>query len=398
MIRIIVLFYFSLCCTYLLSQQPEAYFAFDCNLIDETGNYNDFDTPFFPNCDCAVVEDGVLLNATNVLLTADTALSAVFNDDFAISLFFRSSATSGSQELLSLGDNCSSDSTFRLFYLPAMDEIVFEISESIQKSATLRANLPENKCWNQIIITRENNNYTLFINGEIADEINFPNQIFISENQPLNVGHGPCVGVISDLFSGVIDELQIFNENIQPFRARELYVLNDEIVNNDTTIFEGDVIDLQAIQTCNSIIDWMPSTGIADPTSFNTTVEGIQTTQYIAQFSGNSCVTLDTFNLFIVDPNEIQCEDLVLPNVFTPNGDGLNDSFGILNGFIIEELNYFQIFDRWGELVFNAQDKSTRWDGSFKGKAVNSSMLVYKISYRCNGNDLVKMGNVSILR
>ena len=57
--------------------------------------------------------------------------------------------------------------------------------------------------------------------------------------------------------------------------------------------------------------------------------------------------------------------NLYVPNAFTPNSDGTNDTFGAKGDGIIE-FN-IQIFNRWGELVFESNDINKVWDGIYKG-------------------------------
>ena len=53
------------------------------------------------------------------------------------------------------------------------------------------------------------------------------------------------------------------------------------------------------------------------------------------------------------------------PNVFTPNGDNANDQFTIQTMYV-EELE-IQIFNRWGEVVWESNDPNARWDGTYQG-------------------------------
>ena len=397
MIRFIWLVVFIFIFSNAFGQSPVAHYEFDCNLQEEGGFYNDVATPFFPNCRCGVSNDAVIIN-DNIDLSFDTLISAILVEDFAISFYFQTTSTSNSQELFSVGDNCSSDSLMRMYYLESMNEVIFEASESILESVSLRAVIPSNKCWNHVIVSRENNDFYMYINGELADEVNFGSDIDLNTSEPIQFGHGPCVGVISNEFEGFLDNVQFFDEHIQAFRARDLYLLNDEVISSDTTIFLGDIIDVSATRNCSGDILWSPNTGIDNVDSFEISIEGIETTDYLVTFSDNSCVSTDTFKVIVVDPEDVQCDDLILPNVFTPNGDGINDQFGILNGFIVQDLELFQVFDRWGEIVFSTTDKTEKWDGEFNGKSVNSNLLLYKILYTCDGKQISKTGSVSILR
>jgi gliding motility-associated-like protein len=71
-----------------------------------------------------------------------------------------------------------------------------------------------------------------------------------------------------------------------------------------------------------------------------------------------------------------------IPNVFTPNGDGINDLFMVYSAGGVAVIEEMLIFDRWGELVFNRKDALPNlsgygWDGSFKGKPMNAGVFVY---------------------
>lgn len=67
-----------------------------------------------------------------------------------------------------------------------------------------------------------------------------------------------------------------------------------------------------------------------------------------------------------------------IPNAFTPNGDGLNDTFGGL-GEGLTEYN-LQIFNRWGNLIFESNDMKNQWDGNYNNKLAPIGVYVYKIN------------------
>jgi gliding motility-associated-like protein len=92
--------------------------------------------------------------------------------------------------------------------------------------------------------------------------------------------------------------------------------------------------------------------------------------------------------------------DLVLPNAFTPNGDGLNDNFGVTNPvrYPVFEL---RVFNRWGQEVFATSDISTRWDGTFQGKDQESAAYIWMIRYRkgrIDGEEVNLAGTVTLVR
>ena len=71
---------------------------------------------------------------------------------------------------------------------------------------------------------------------------------------------------------------------------------------------------------------------------------------------------------------------LFAPNAFTPNYDGKNDVFAF-KGFDINQINW-QIFNRWGELIFEGKGMSDFWDGFYKGNRVSPGVFTYMANYQ----------------
>jgi gliding motility-associated-like protein len=87
-----------------------------------------------------------------------------------------------------------------------------------------------------------------------------------------------------------------------------------------------------------------------------------------------------------------------IPSAFTPNGDGLNDSFGVkAEGIGLFKL---QIFNRWGELVFESDDIYEFWDGTYLGKRITSTdVFVYQVKAVGKNNVVLpeERGNVTLV-
>ncbi len=71
-------------------------------------------------------------------------------------------------------------------------------------------------------------------------------------------------------------------------------------------------------------------------------------------------------------------EQLFLPNAFSPNGDGVNDVFGLGN-YGYQGVNAFMIFNRWGEKVFQTIDGTQGWDGTYKGRPAATGTYYYDV-------------------
>lgn len=75
----------------------------------------------------------------------------------------------------------------------------------------------------------------------------------------------------------------------------------------------------------------------------------------------------------------LQCK-LYIPNAFTPNSDGRNDVFKVRFGCPVQNFT-MQIYNRWGEKIFETYDPYAGWDGNFKGTKVSIGAYVYMIQY-----------------
>lgn len=88
---------------------------------------------------------------------------------------------------------------------------------------------------------------------------------------------------------------------------------------------------------------------------------------------------------------------LFAPSAFTPNGDGLNDSF-LLFGVYLAEF-HVDIYDRWGELIFSSNDIYEGWPGTYKGADCPEGVFVYKAwGTGFDGTRVSKIGTVTLIR
>jgi gliding motility-associated-like protein len=112
----------------------------------------------------------------------------------------------------------------------------------------------------------------------------------------------------------------------------------------------------------------------------------------------SGCVATDSIQITVVDPSSLDCREAYLPNAFTPNDDGVNDTYGISNPYALQELISFEIFDRWGSRVFATADPFMRWDGTYQNKEVNPGVMQYKVRYICNGEEEERFGTLMVMR
>ena len=95
-----------------------------------------------------------------------------------------------------------------------------------------------------------------------------------------------------------------------------------------------------------------------------------------------------------VDQN---CGSIFVPNAFSPNSIGENEMECVYGRCIVSMT--FVIYDRWGEKVFETENPDICWDGTFRGKPMNSGVYVYILEATLlTGESVSQKGNISLFR
>ncbi len=163
---------------------------------------------------------------------------------------------------------------------------------------------------------------------------------------------------------------------------------------NDLTIVQGSSIDLLALG--GGTYSWSPASALSCTTCANPTANPLSSTTYCVEVTDNGCVSSDCVDVIV----DVQCGELFVPNVFSPNADGKNDVLEVkINPNCVTDYNMV-IFDRWGEKVFESNNINISWDGTYKGKTLDNAIFVYylKITLLNTDSPILKKGNVSIIK
>jgi gliding motility-associated-like protein len=89
--------------------------------------------------------------------------------------------------------------------------------------------------------------------------------------------------------------------------------------------------------------------------------------------------------------------DIKFPNAFTPNGDGLNDSFKPVSKGVIKYEMY--VYNRWGELIFTTKDLNAGWSGKINGDLAKPDVYVWKAEGKfTNGRSFELAGDITLIR
>jgi gliding motility-associated-like protein len=136
---------------------------------------------------------------------------------------------------------------------------------------------------------------------------------------------------------------------------------------NDVTIGYGESTTLTG--SGGTTYSWDPSSTLDADNIANPTASPLETTTYTVTVSNNGCTSTDEVTVVVEQIIEV-------PNTFTPNGDGVNDTWEIHNLHRYPDAK-LTVYTRWGQKVFNTVGYTTNWDGTNKNKFLPSSTYYY---------------------
>ena len=357
-----------------------------------------------PTCECGVIGKALRLNGINDRIVVAGSVNSEFDtEDFTISFYFKSLSNTGVQTILKkTGADCSSQSNFAVRYDPNTRFLNIQFVENSNKSASIsRFPLPINSCWHHITFMRRNTKTILYVNGELAAEVGASSRVNVRNDKTLIIGESNCSATDRN-FEGMIDEFRVYNRALSSAEVAGLYFAPDKITSPDTRVFLGEEFSVDIGNTCATDFKWTPTDGVDDETDPNSLITPTESTTYRLSFSEPGCIAFDTIRVIVIDPNSLGCEKVFMPSAFTPNNDNLNDSYGISNPEIFTfggaDLISFEIFDRWGNLVYQTDRPNEKWDGFYKNEPVNPGVYLHKVRFTCEGQELIEAGSLTIIR
>ncbi|MBL7755447.1 MAG: gliding motility-associated C-terminal domain-containing protein, partial [Chitinophagaceae bacterium] len=210
---------------------------------------------------------------------------------------------------------------------------------------------------------------------------------------------GSPVWVWPDTSVTYIAEVQ---SNLSDCKASLPYTVNVTALRADAgpdyEIFDGEAVilggpDMLCGPGCQ--LQWYPNQYLFFNHLMNPKAVPHETITYWVMLSNSSGTCQDQDSVII----RVKCTDIYMPNAFNPQSaqSEYTRHFGPRNVSI--DLNYFRIFNRWGDMVFSTNDVSYRWDGTFQGKPQPAGTYVWVLEGKCpNGEWIRKSGNVMLVR
>jgi gliding motility-associated-like protein len=387
-----------------------AYYPLDGNFADATGDSaNGGIASGVPEFGCGVFGQAMALNGGNDFVRIPGGNSNNVNrefdsEDFTLSFYFKPVGFNGTQYLVSKRDtNCNNQQFFSIRYLPGNRTISVLLRQNNQQ-ARIDYPIRNGDCWQHVVLLREGNRVRLYINAEEVGEAATSSRVDISNDGELLIGSTECRINGEIPFDGLIDELRIYRIALRLSAIRELYLGPDRILNDNTRLFLGESAEIDLNSNCGITYEWTPAADVDAPSDEDPVITpsspGRQVYTVRITDAESNCISVDSIAFQVIDPSTLDCAQIFLPKAFTPNGVGptANETFGISNPFAIPELLSFEIYDRYGAQMFQTTDAFEKWDGTFKGDRVLPGPAVWRVVYRCEGEELVVSGSVMVLR
>jgi gliding motility-associated-like protein len=168
------------------------------------------------------------------------------------------------------------------------------------------------------------------------------------------------------------------------------FPLPQVVAQYDTTILQGGA----ALLFSSGGVDaqWMPADGLNCDTCFNPVASPVKSTTYcVVVTDSNGCRASACVRVDVLD-----CP-VFIPNAFSPNHDGQNDFLCVRSNCI--DHAHFSVYDRWGEKVFETDDVTECWDGTYRGRDMESAVFYYVLDATLfSGKKIMLSGNVSLVK
>ncbi|MEI6124685.1 MAG: gliding motility-associated C-terminal domain-containing protein [Bacteroidota bacterium] len=194
------------------------------------------------------------------------------------------------------------------------------------------------------------------------------------------------------------------NNNYNSFSA---YMYDDvSIYECDATVYTANAggnkeicknqsITLGTVYNSEYLYWWYDQNKILIDSTAQITVTPAQTTTYYLKVKDFKFD--ESWDSVTVTVNENCNNTVFIPNIFSPNKDGQNDVFRVRGPEI--DSAHLQVYNRWGNLVFESKDINQGWDGTYKGQDCEAGVYAFWATINfTNGQTIVKSGNITLIR
>ncbi len=294
----------------------------------------------------------------------------------------------------------------------AVFEVIFSVDNECSVNSNCRSNIiisdeqaPELSCPDDLLINvQEGNNEAQVLNWLSSTSATDCNEYDITPDLILDFSEDLCSGSIPVVFEAndICDNVSTCERTVTIVNNSALSIICPEPISINCA---DPNLDREVQRFINSIEVSSSNNAyeqnmVYDEESVVTLCDEMITidiSAFVNDICGQSAECFTTI-LLVPEPR------IFIPNVFSPDRDGLNDRFtGYTNGSI-EMVKSLQIFDRWGNKVFENYDflpneENEGWDGLYRGKVVKNDVFTYYFVFKdIFGSEVEEVGSIQVLK
>ncbi len=190
----------------------------------------------------------------------------------------------------------------------------------------------------------------------------------------------------------------------KPFHDTVVVVVLPKITitaGNDTTVVTGQPLQLQSVSTDSATLsyswtpaDWLNNNSIKNPVAIINASSADSIRYTVTATNSSGCFATDNIKVVVYKT----FPGIFMPNAFSPNADGKNDVIRpLLVG--IASLDYFKVFNRWGQMIFSTTQNNKGWDGTIGGNFQQPGAFAYVVQAKdYTGKTVFKKGSFVLLK
>ncbi len=262
-------------------------------------------------------------------------------------------------------------------------------SDTLTKIFTINPN-PEFTISGDSVICAGQNSVSLSVKRNSGDKIKWSPTTGLSDPSGFNLTARPKVS--TTYTARLTNSYGCSTSHLKTILVNEPFDLT-RIPLNDTTIYLGETIQMMVKTTSNNVTyRWSPNKNLSCFHCSNPWVTPTESSTYSVEIKDGCFDVIEEFNIEVISDFYLEA-----PSAFSPNGDSYNDLFR----FEAKNIMKFElkIFNRWGEIVFSANDINHGWDGNVNGHAQNIDTYKYLVkATTIHGFEFEKSGEFLLIK
>ena len=324
--------------------------------------------------------------ATTICMGTSTTLTATANP--AAGITYSWSPGNATTNTLNISPTANTDYTVTAYNNGCSSDTIISVSVVASTTPTTNFSYPSPIC-----ISNGNPMINLGTGFSQGGTFSSTNGLDIDSNTGIIDLANTLAGVYTVTYTvGPVGGCQVAGTGIATITINPTVTLT---VSPNVTINVGESTTINSSSSVNTYT-WFPATNLNCSSCNNPTASPEETTTYCVKTTDGVCSDSTCVTVTVEFP--CPANGISFPNAFSPNGDGNNDQYCLQGRHCVSAMS-FMIFDRWGEKIFETNDPTFCWDGTYHGQLLDPAVFVYYAKIELiTGSKAEKKGNITLIK